>query len=363
MDVRITGLSVSYGGNLAVDDLDLTVHDGESLVLLGASGCGKSTTMRSVAGLEKPVAGTIAIGGRTVFDAGQKIDVAANHRGVGMVFQSYAVWPHRTVLENVTFPLRMRRIAKRDQRTKALEVLDLVGLAHLADRGASMLSGGQMQRVALARSLAMEPAVLLLDEPLSNLDARLRDGLRIELRRIQQELGLTCVYVTHDQAEALALADRIAVMEGGRIQQLAAPQEIYSAPGTASIASFMGVTNVFPVAAGSSGGSRVRLADHDLALNVAAPVPQGSTASVCIRPESVELSAEPAGRRNSWKGRVEVLSFQGSSVRYSVRLDDGPLLDVVGAAATNPVSAAHDPVHVSIAPESVLVLPNGGTTA
>lgn len=357
MDVKINDLSLTYGDFTAVEHLGLHISDGESLVLLGQSGCGKTSTMRCVAGLEDPSGGSIAIGGTTVFDAAAGLNVAPNKRNVGLVFQSYAVWPHMTVLENVSFPLRMKRRPKAEIRTRALETLELVGLAHLADKGASLLSGGQMQRVALARSLAMEPNVMLLDEPLSNLDARLREDLRVELRRLQLELGLTSIYVTHDQGEALALADRIAIMQHGRISQLSTPVETYRSPASASIAEFLGVANIFPVAAPRAGERRLRLAGHDVEIAADAVVPPGDDLSVCIRPEHVRVRTEPrdAGP-NSWQGTVTVSVFQDSFIRCSVALDAGPTLEVQTQDASV-VLNQHDRVHVEIDPAHVQVLP------
>ena len=230
MKITLENLSLQYSGNTVVKELDLEIADGESLVLLGQSGCGKTSTMRCIAGLEQPSGGRITIGDTVVHDSERRVSVAPYKRNVGMVFQSYAVWPHRTVFENVGFSLKMKKVPKEEATKRVRKALAVVGLSDFETRGASQLSGGQMQRVALARSLVMQPSVLLLDEPLSNLDARLRERLRIELREIQLDLNLTTVYVTHDQIEAFALADRIALMQDGRIVQIGTPQEIYAAP-------------------------------------------------------------------------------------------------------------------------------------
>ncbi|MFC5952583.1 ABC transporter ATP-binding protein [Pseudonocardia lutea] len=354
MEVTVRGLTLDYGGVTAVHRLHLDVAAGESIVLLGQSGCGKTSTMRCIAGLEEPSDGTITIGERTVFDARAGVAIPAHHRNVGMVFQSYAVWPHRTVVENVAFPLRMAKTPKAEARKAALEVLGLVGMAHLADRGASKLSGGQMQRVALARSMAMRPAVLLLDEPLSNLDARLRDDLRIELRRIQVEHQLTSIYVTHDQTEALALADRIAIMQGGRITQLSTPAELYSRPASASIASFLGVTNVFPVAAAE--GDAVRLAESGVALRTAGHAATAD-AVACIRPEAVRVVEPGAAGPNVLAGRVRALSYQGFTTRLSISVDERLRLDSVVPSATVADLAIGSPTTVAIDPIDVRVLP------
>lgn len=362
MDVTIQGLNLSYGTNRVVRDLDLHIEDGETVVLLGKSGCGKTTTMRCVAGLEVPNEGSVRIGGKVVFDAAARTNVPSYKRNVGMVFQSYAVWPHKTVIENVGFPLMVKKLGRAKVRSRALEVLELVGLVELADRSASMLSGGQMQRVALARSIAMSPSVLLLDEPLSNLDAVLRDDLRIELRRIQAASGLTSVYVTHDQSEALALADRIAIMQDGRIMQLAPPADIYSRPASASIARFLGISNVFPVESRASDGS-YRLADIPMAVH-AADEAQGRV-SVCIRPDafrvlSAEDSLDPTrtSEANNWTGVVTVAVFQGRSTRTQVKLDEGLTIDVVVESEDRALLIEGSRVRVTVDPRDVFVLPD-----
>jgi len=265
--IRIRDLVMHYGDTLAVDHLDLDVAEGEMLVLLGPSGCGKTTTMRCIAGLETPTAGTVQIGGTTVFDSATGQAVPPHKRDVGMVFQSYAIWPHKTVFQNVAFPLRMKGVPRSEIAARVSEMLALVGLEGLGSRGASNLSGGQMQRIALARSLVMRPRVLLLDEPLSNLDAKLRERLRFELKEIQQNLKVTSIYVTHDQTEALALADRIAVMDTGRIAQLDAPDGLYRRPSSVFVADFMGYTNIFPALVSPDGA--LRLHDSGLELRCA----------------------------------------------------------------------------------------------
>lgn len=359
MQVTIEDLTLSYGSFVAVRGLSLDIQDGESVVLLGESGCGKTSTMRCVAGLEVPDTGRIRIGERDVFNSEKKVSVAPNRRNVGMVFQSYAVWPHLTVVENVSFPQRMRGADRATAKKKAMETLEIVGLAHLAAKGASLLSGGQMQRVALARSLAMEPNVMLLDEPLSNLDARLRDDLRVELRRLQQELGLTSIYVTHDQGEALALADRIAIMQKGRIAQLATPVEIYRSPASASIAKFLGVANIFAVEPAPSGRTRVELKDHRMAVDVATTIPATGELSVCLRPESLSVQREePVGAVNRWQGTVQVVVFQGSYLRCAVVLDDGPVVEVISRGSGDETLHHGDRVWVGVAPEACLVLPS-----
>ena len=323
MTIEITGLCHRYGQSpdLAVDHLDLEIPKGQFYVLLGPSGCGKTTTMRCIAGLETPQEGRITVNGRVVRDDATNTTVPTHKRNIGMVFQSYAIWPHKTVFENVAFPMRMKGISSRDARPRVIEILARVGLEGFADRGASMLSGGQMQRVALARSIAMQPSVLLFDEPLSNLDARLRESLRFEIRALQQEFGFTAVYVTHDQSEALALGDEIAVMRDGKIIQRGAPIELYRRPATEFVAEFLGVGNRFEVEPAHSGDedSRVRIADSDVELMVTDPLPSTRRVVACIRDEDVIVvrKGEPVGPSiNVLDGTVQVASFLGREVHY-----------------------------------------------
>ncbi|HUN47415.1 MAG TPA: ABC transporter ATP-binding protein, partial [Stellaceae bacterium] len=254
---QIRGLSKSFGSRRVVDDVSLDVADGEFVVILGPSGCGKTTTLRLVAGLEAPDAGSIAIDGRTVSAPAERLFVRPERRGIGMVFQSYAIWPHMTVFENVAFPLRVRRLRGADIAAKVRAVLERVGLAGEAQRPATQLSGGQMQRVALARALVYDPALLLFDEPLSNLDLKLRERLRVELRELQQRAGITSLYVTHDQAEAVELADRIVVMEGGKVAQVGPPAELYRRPRTRFVAEFIADANIFEGAVMAHAGPEV----------------------------------------------------------------------------------------------------------
>lgn len=357
MKITLENLQLRYGKFTAIDNMNLEIGDHESVVLLGKSGCGKTSTMRCIAGLEEPTAGRITIGDTVVFDAEAGINIPPHRRNVGMVFQSYAVWPHMTVFENVAYSLKVQGLGKAETKNRVHEALELVGLEDFAKRGASLLSGGQMQRVALARSLVMRPDVLLLDEPLSNLDARLRDRLRIELREIQLQLGLTTVYVTHDQQEAFALADRIALMQNGVIVQMDSPSAMYLEPASAQIAHFLGVSNVHPVTAGASGTYTVT--GTDLALASAGLGPVGAEElHACFRSEDLRLSSTGAPGANSWRGTVRVSSFQGSSIRYAVEVASGmPDLDILA-----PLSAAErfqpgDSVWVTMDAGAVQILP------
>jgi iron(III) transport system ATP-binding protein len=244
------------GAVKAAQDVSFEVPEGKLFTLLGPSGCGKTTTLRSIAGLERPTAGEIEVGGRLVYSSGKGVFVAPNKRNFGMVFQSYAIWPHMNVFQNVAFPLEVRRLPRKEVRERVMRVLHAVQLDELVDRDATKLSGGQQQRLALARALVMEPQLLLLDEPLSNLDAKLRDRMRSELKRLQRDLNLTTVYVTHDQSEALALSHEIAVMSDGFIKQIGTPRQIYETPNSQFVADFVGTTNFIggTVTALESGG-------------------------------------------------------------------------------------------------------------
>ncbi len=362
MSIRIEHLTKSFGGVVAVADLTLSVPDGEMLVLLGPSGCGKTTTMRCIAGLERPDSGVIAITGRTVFD-GDRLNVPINQRNVGMVFQSYAIWPHMSVFDNVAFPLRVKNFARAEIAARVGEILTQVGLADLAARGASTLSGGQMQRVALARSLAMRPSALLFDEPLSNLDARLRDRLRIQLRELQTQFRITSVYVTHDQHEALALADQIAVMHHGRLLQVADPVSIYSQPASSTVADFLGYSNIFRIGATKrvDGGIAVMFEGSRTTLLAAMPATDAGELFACIRPEDIAIaliaddgSGAPV---NALTGEVLLASFMGSFMQYRVRADTGDTFEAFSNKITSEIKPGAR-VLLRFAPQSIHVLPS-----
>jgi iron(III) transport system ATP-binding protein len=318
--VTISNVRRHYGDFKAVDGISLTVRSGEFLTLLGPSGCGKTTTLRMVAGLEKNTGGTIAIGDTVVSDAASNVFVPPERRKLGMVFQSYAIWPHMTVFDNVAYPLRIRRRPTSEIEERVRKALALVEMSAFADRPAPALSGGQQQRVAIARALVFEPQVLLLDEPLSNLDARLRTQMGDEFRELQQRLGITTLYVTHDQSEAMSLSDRIVVMQHGHILQVGAPEAIYRRPGSREVAAFFGEPNLLEAKVRDA-----RPAGEDgFALMVdgpgwngecLAPEPYsaGTTVTVMVRPESLRVGDAPApGRALNWTGQVRQSIFRGS---------------------------------------------------
>ena len=315
------------GAVKAAQDVSFEVPEGKLFTLLGPSGCGKTTTLRSIAGLERPTAGEIEVGGRVVYSAGKGIFVAPNKRNFGMVFQSYAIWPHMNVFQNVAFPLEVRRLPKKEIREKVMRVLDAVALAELADRDATKLSGGQQQRLALARALVMEPQLLLLDEPLSNLDAKLRERMRSELKRLQRDFNLTTVYVTHDQSEALALSHEIAVMNEGRVVQVGTPRQIYEQPRDKFVADFVGTTNFIAgtVTALEDGRCTVSSAMGELKAHAGAGVAGNAAVIVAVRPEDVELSqAVPvaADGDNVCKGTVAAADFLGDYLDFHVKVGD-----------------------------------------
>lgn len=323
MKIDIRSLSKRYGDTLAVKSLDLTVQPGEFVVLLGPSGCGKTTTLRSIAGLEDPTGGEITIGQKTVYSRKDGISVSPEGRDVGMVFQSYALWPHMTVYENVAFPLHSRKRVGADRvRRRVTGALAMVGLEAFASRSVSLLSGGQMQRVALARAVVGEPAALLLDEPLSNLDLRLRHSLRAELKRIQTSIGATSVYVTHDQTEAASLADRVVVMHEGEIAQEATPEALFDNPNSKFVAEFLGIPNVHtftPLDRDDNGQYRGML-DHAVETHVQAPVemPLGQDIVCWFRGDALELAPESSG--DALAGEVIVRAFSGTDYQYHVSL-------------------------------------------
>jgi iron(III) transport system ATP-binding protein len=320
-DIEISGLRKAFGGTTVLDGVEFTVRDKELVTLLGPSGCGKTTTLMCIAGFQNPDEGRIACGGEVFVDRAAKIDQPAERRNLGMVFQSYAVWPHMTVAQNVAFPLRLRKFGRAATRERVAEVLELVELGALGERYPHQLSGGQQQRVALARAIGYSPGVLLLDEPFSNLDAKLRERARDWLREIQQSIGLTTVFVTHDQDEALAMSDRILMMSGGRIVRGGTPEEVYRAPGARFVAEFLGHCNFLTGTVGISSDGDSVLSTPDFpqgGIVVPGRRPAGA-ATVAVRPEDVEVldlaDAGPAAN-----GLIADGTFLGDHYRYLVQV-------------------------------------------
>jgi iron(III) transport system ATP-binding protein len=314
----------------AIDGVSLTVEEGELFTMLGPSGCGKTTTLRSVAGLERPTSGRIEVNGRVLYDSKSRVNVAVNDRSLGIVFQSYAIWPHMNVYKNVAFPLTVRnrstRPSRKQIRERAERVLSVVHLDHLVDRPATDLSGGQQQRLALARALVMEPSLLLLDEPLSNLDAKLREQMRFELKRLQRETGITAVYVTHDQEEALSMSSRIAVMNAGRIEQLGKPREIYNSPVSHFVADFIGTSNFCDGTVSAvlgDGQYRVAAGPGELIATASGEFAVGDSVVAGIRPERVQV-VSPAEENATtgpglWKAEVITRGFLGNVMEHELR--------------------------------------------
>jgi iron(III) transport system ATP-binding protein len=328
--IEIRDLTVRYGDVVAVDGVSLTVGQGEHVTLLGPSGCGKTTTLRAIAGLEEPSGGMIRIAGATVYSAAERCNVPAERRGISMVFQSYAVWPHMSVFDNVAYGLRVRKLPRDEVAREAKRALDLVQMRDFANRSAALLSGGQQQRVALARAIAFSPAVLLFDEPLSNLDAKLRAEMRVELRDLQRRLGVTSVYVTHDQEEALAISDRVVVMNVGGVEQIGTPEDIYNRPKTRFVADFVGSANLItgkvqsgavapgPVTFDTEGGVYLQA--------WAAHPPRGGEDRVAVRTAYIDITDRATnGRANSIPGTIRQRLFHGDFIQYIIDCPVGQL--------------------------------------
>ena len=347
----------------AAQDVSFEVPEGTLFTLLGPSGCGKTTTLRSIAGLEKPTSGEIRIAGDVVYSSDGNIFVAPNRRNFGMVFQSYAIWPHMNVFDNAAFPLQVRRNgpSRKEIADKVTRVLAAVGLDQLAGREATKLSGGQQQRLALARALVMEPRLLLLDEPLSNLDAKLRERMRFELKRLQRDLRLTTVYVTHDQSEALALSHQIAVMNEGRVVQIGSPRDIYERPRDRFVADFVGNTNFLRgavIATDGGDGATVSTALGEWRVHCARRLQLSDAVVVSVRPEDVELTEQAPVRGhgdNVCAGIVDAKVFLGDFVDFQVKVADSVLLARVHPSLRTPVG---DPIHVRMKAEKCIALPD-----
>ena len=343
VEVRLENLQRRYGAVTALNDFSLTLAAGELVALLGPSGCGKTTALRLLAGLEEADGGRVVIGGQDVSG------LSANRRDVGMVFQSYSLFPHMVAWENVAFGLQMRKVGPAERKKRAIETLDLVGLAGFADRYAVQMSGGQQQRVALARALAIRPKVLLLDEPLSALDAKVRSRLRDEIRRVQLEVGITTLFVTHDQEEALAIADRVGVMNAGHIEQLGPPTLVYTRPATPFVAEFVGLTNRIP---GEVKGGTVDVRGTQLPL--VQPDSTPGPAIALVRPEAVSVASDGDLSAGPLVGTVIAVAFLGATSRVTVDLGDITVLAQMptSAAAASPAGTR---VRVALRTDPVLI--------
>ena len=339
-DVVIENVQRKFGSATAVDSINLTIQAGEFVTLLGPSGCGKTTTLRMVAGLEQNTGGRIWIGDTLVSDAAKGFFLAPDRRRLGMVFQSYAIWPHMTVFDNVAYPLRIRRRPQEEIRERVQKALELVEMAPYAQRPSPALSGGQQQRVAIARALVFEPKVLLLDEPLSNLDAKLRMQMGDEFRMLQQRLGITCLYVTHDQEEAMALSDRVVVMQSGRILQIGTPEQIYQTPDSHAVAAFLGAPNILDCEVTSCEAVNdrvfrltVQAAGWSGQCHSARAAPARGKIAMLVRPENIRIVA--AGQADpsmmQWSGAVVKSIFRGKYRFLSVQTAQG-ILNVEGSA-------------------------------
>ncbi len=331
--LELRHISCRFGDVQAVNDISVTVQPGEVFTLLGPSGCGKSTTLRIVAGLEQPQRGEVYLSGRVVAIGERGFSLPPEKRDVGMVFQSYAIWPHMTVYENVAFPLQLRHMSAQEVREKVRRALDLVGLAETGDRGATELSGGQQQRVALARAIVYEPTLLLLDEPLSNLDAKLREYMRVELRALQQRLGIAVLFVTHDQTEAMVMSDRIAVLQHGHIEQVGPPATLYERPATPFVRDFLGRVLTLEIAPSSVDGRLAELvgeAGAVLELPPRAPLGEGRRLLLSCRPENVLVVGPETSAPNYLPAVVESAAYLGERVEYIVRTTGGRQFNVFG---------------------------------
>jgi ABC-type Fe3+/spermidine/putrescine transport system ATPase subunit len=347
-----------FGGTTIVDHVSFTVNRGEFFTLLGPSGCGKTTTLRLIAGLEVPDGGEIILDGQVLAAPAAGICLPPDRRNLGMMFQSYAIWPHLSVFENIAFPLRVRRVPAADIAHKVAEALELVGLAGLEDRGATQLSGGQQQRVALARAIVYTPSLLLLDEPLSNLDVKLREQMRVELRALQQRLNLTVIYVTHDQSEAMSLSDRIAVVNKGRFEQIGTPRDVYERPRKRFVGDFLGRTIIVRgIVRGTASERWVELPGSEritVPPETDADVTDGTRVRVLCRPEEITLLPSGDCTIDQVTGRIEAVTYMGDHLEYTIRAAELELLLTASKKTPHGVGAK---VRLQFDPQAVTILP------
>ena len=346
--IAVSGLTVRYNDVTAVDSISFDIQPGELVTLLGPSGCGKTTTLRALAGLEDPTGGTIRLGGETVYSSAERRNVPSEKRGLSMVFQSYAIWPHMTVFENVAYGLNVRKMPRAEVAENVRRVLDLVQMTRFADRPASRLSGGQQQRIAVARAIAFSPTVLLFDEPLSNLDAKLRTEMRVELRELQRRLDITSVYVTHDQEEALAISDRVIVMNHGKIEQIDSPEAMYNRPRSLFVAVFVGAANLIKgqVKAGAFetiGGLVLKTAQE----------PAGTETICALRSAYITLQRPPEPGANTAQGTIHRRMFHGDFIQYVV---DWPAGQLIVRRPPTEMIAEGAAVTITFAPEHCILL-------
>ncbi|MGQ5598135.1 ABC transporter ATP-binding protein [Streptomyces sp. ESR1.13] len=356
-ELVVENIKKSFHGTAVLEDINFTVADGEFFTLLGPSGCGKSTTLSCVASLETPDSGTIRVGDQVLFDGTPRNTVPPEGRNLGLVFQSYALWPHMTIADNLALPLKHRKVTKDEQRRLIDDALTKVDMAHLHDRYPHQLSGRQQQRVALARGIVYSPGVLLLDEPLSDLDAKMRDQARVWLKDLQREVGITTVYVTHDQVEAMSLSDRIAVFMHGRLQQVGTPTEIYETPATPKVAGFIGRCNLLEGRVGSTEGGtvQVELGETGQHLRVAGACSAGSSATVGLRSERITLTdradAPHDGAVNVLRARIEQCSYTGARFEYELSIGD------LRVHAESPVRHTDGEIDLIVRPDDCLLFP------
>ena len=358
-EVRIEKLVKRFGNVTAVAGVDIHIPEGKIITLLGPSGCGKTTTLRCVAGFENADEGKIWIGKQLIFDSKEKINISPQKRGMGMVFQSYAVWPHMTVFENIAFPLRIRKAPRSEVDRRVERAMDMVGIGELKDRLPSAISGGQQQRVAFARAIVYDPSVLLLDEPLSNLDAKLRERMRFEILELQRKIGITTIYVTHDQEEAMVLSDEVLVMNHGEVIQRGDPEEIYFKPQNEFVADFIGKINFFSGTVQNQGNdmSTVSIREdnfQDEIVTTHTEVAVGSSVLASVRPENIQIhTSKPEQEINTWPARLERKNFLGGLFDMVVSVG-GKELRCRSPFVIDARSGAN--VYIHIKPEDVLLI-------